>query len=131
MLDGDCAKPLVGALEFLHDISGQGKQRYEDKNDAALLHTERPSDVHLTGTRSLNYSKMIGNHGMKKTIDSIELRRKNILDTPNQRRGSDDARFQPIVIAPGHGDDPRCVCCRPIVKPAVREMGEGVVVISL
>jgi hypothetical protein len=52
--------------------------------------------------------------------------------TPSiQRGGGDDARFQPIVDAPGHGDDPRCVRRRPIVKSVVREIGEGVIVISL
>ena len=35
-------------------------------------------------TRSLNYSKIIGKHGMKKMIYCIELCRKHALDTPNQ-----------------------------------------------
>jgi hypothetical protein len=87
--------------------------------------------MRLTGTRLLNYSKMIGMHEMKKMLDGIELCRKHILDAPNQRGGGNDACFQAIIVTPGHGDDPRCVRRKQIIISIVREIGEGVVLVSL
>ena len=91
MMNHDCTKMGVGALKLRHDIGGQREQRYEYQNDAALHHAERPKDMCLTGTRWLNYSKMIGKQVMKKTINCIELCRKHVLYTPNQRGGGNDA----------------------------------------
>ena len=61
----------------------------------------------------------------------VELCRIHLVYTPNRRGGGDDAGFQSIIVAPGHGDDPRCVCRRPIVISFIRGMGDGVVVMSL
>jgi hypothetical protein len=55
----------------------------------------------------------------------VELCGIQLVYTPNRRGGGDDAGFQSIIVAPGHGDDPRCVCWRPIVISFIRgrEMG--------
>mgnify|MGYP006202169049 CR=1 FL=1 len=131
MLYGDGAEFLIGAREFRHDIRGKCEQRDKNKNDSPLDDTERSEDVSLAGTGSLNHGEVIWTHGMEKTINCIELCGIHLVYTPNRRRGSNDAGFQSIIVAPGHGDDPRCVRRRPIVKSVIREMGEGVIVISL
>ncbi len=132
MLNDNCTKTGVGALELQHYIGGQREQWYEYQNDVVLHHAERPKDMRLTGTHLLNYSKMIGKHGMmKKTIYCIKLCRKHVLDTPNQHGGSNNAQLQSIVIGPHHRDDLRCVGWRPIIKSILREIGEGFIVISL
>ena len=131
MLNDNCTKRGVGALELRHDIGGQREQWYEYQNDAALHHAERLKDMRLSGICLLNYSKMIGKQGMKKTICCIKLCRKHVLDTPNQRGGSGNAQFQSIIVGPCHRNDPRCVGRRPIVKSIARGMAEGFIVISL
>jgi hypothetical protein len=70
-------------------------------------------------------------HGMEKTINCVKLCGIHLVYTPNRRGGGDDAGFQSIIVAPGHGDDPRCVCWKPIVKSFIRWLGVGVVVMSL
>ena len=68
---------------------------------------------------------------MEKKINCVKLCGIHLVYTPNRRGGSDDAGFQSIIVAPGHGDDPRCVCWKPIVKSFIRWLGVGVVVMSL
>ncbi len=65
------------------------------------------------------------------TINHVELCGIHLVYTPNQCGGGDDTGFQLLIVTPGHGDDPRCVCRRPIVKSFIRGMGYGVVVMSL
>ena len=68
---------------------------------------------------------------MEKTINRVELCGIHLVYTPNRRGGGNDTGFQSLIAAPGHGDDPRCVRRRPIVKSFIRWLGYGVVVMSL
>jgi hypothetical protein len=131
MLYGDGAEILIGARKFRHDIGGKCEQRDKNKNDSPLDDTERSEDVSLAGTSSLNHGEVIWTHGMEKMINCVELCGIHLVYTPNQRGGGDDTGFQLIIVTPGHGDDPRCVCRRPIVKSSIRRMEYGVVVMSL
>ena len=70
-------------------------------------------------------------HRMEKTINCVELCRIHLVYTPNQCRGGDDTGFQSLIVAPRHGNNPPCVCQRPIVKSFIRGMEYGVVVMSL
>ncbi len=131
MLFGDGAEILIGTHKFRHDIGGKCEQRNKNKIDSPLNDTEHLEDVSLAGTGSLNHGEVIWTHRIEKTINCVKLCRIHLVYTPNQCRGSDDTGFQSIIVAPGHGDDPRCVCLRPIVKSFIRGIGHGVVVMSL
>ena len=131
MLYGDGNEILIGARKFRHDICGKCEQRDKNKNDSPLDDTERLEDVSLAGTSLLNHGEVIWMHGMEKTINCVKLCEIYLVYTPNLCGGGDDTGFQSIIVAPGHGDDPRCVCWRPIVKSFIREMRYGVVVMSL
>jgi hypothetical protein len=61
MLYRDSAKTLVG-------ISGECEEWDEDEDDPPLHHAKRSNDVRFTGTRTLNYRKVIRTQRMKKTI---------------------------------------------------------------
>jgi hypothetical protein len=129
----DCngTKALVGAREFRHYIGGQREQRDKDEDIPLLDYTKRSKDVRLTGTRLLHYGKVIETHEMQKTRYSVNLRRIHLLNTPNGQQSSNNTRLQAIVVAPGHCNNPRCVCCRPIIKSDVRDMGERVDVVPV
>jgi hypothetical protein len=131
MLYGDGTKILIGAHNFRHDISGKCEQRDKNKNNSLINDTEHSEDVSLASIGLLNNGKVILMYRMEKTINCVKLCGIHLVYTPNQRRGGDDTGFQLLIVAPGHGDDPCCVCQRPIVKSFIREMGYGVVVMSL
>ena len=116
MLDRDSAKTLVGASEFGHHISRESEEWDDNEFNPPLHHAKRSKDVHFTGTCSLNYSKIIRMHRMKKTKYRIDLRRIHLLYTPNRRRRGNDAHPQSIITAPGHSNDALCVCRGPMVK---------------
>ena len=127
----DGTKILIGAVKFRHDIGRKCEQRDKNKNDSPLDDTERLEDVSLAGTGSLNHGKVIWMQGMEKTINRVELCGIHLVYTPNRRGGGDDTGFQSLIVPPGHGNDPRCVRRRPIVKSFIRWLGYGVVVMSL
>ena len=93
MLYGDGAEILIGARKFRHDIGGKCEQRDKNKNDSPLDDTERLEDVSLAGACSLNDGKVIGAHGMEKTINSVKLCGIHLGNTPNQRGRGNDAGF--------------------------------------
>jgi hypothetical protein len=97
----------------------------EDEDDPPLYHAKRSNDVHFTGTRTLNYREVIRTQRMKKTLNSVDLRRVHLPYTPNRRRSGNDARPQPIITAPRHSDDALCVRRSPIVKSDVGGHGGG------
>jgi hypothetical protein len=109
MLYGDGVKFLIGTREFRYDIRGKCEQWDKNKNDSPLDDTERFEDVSLDGACLLNDDKVIRAHGMEKTINSVKLYGILLVYTPNRRGGGDDAGFEPIIVAPGHGNKPLCV----------------------
>ena len=131
MLYSDGIKILIGAVKFRHDIGGKCEQRDKNKNDSPLDDTERLEDVSLAGTGLLNHGEVIWTQGMEKRINRIELCGIHLVYTPNRCGGSDDTGFQSLIVAPGHGDNLRCVPRRPIVKSFIRWLGYGVAVMSL
>ena len=59
--------------------------------NSPLDDTERSEYVSLAGACLLNDGKMIGAHGMEKTINSIKLCGIHLGNTPNRRGRGDDA----------------------------------------
>ena len=131
MLYSNGTKILIGAVKFRHDIGGKCEQRDKNKNDSPLDDTERLEDVSLAGTGSLNHGKVIWTQGMEKSINRVQLCGIHLVYTPNQRGGGNDTGFQSLIVIPGHGNNPRCVPRRPIVKSFIRWLRYGVVVMSL
>jgi len=73
----------TGTRKFRHDIGGKCEQTDKNKNGSPLDDTERSEDVSLAGTGSLNHGEVIWMHGMKKTINCVELCGIHLVYTPN------------------------------------------------